>query len=557
MKEKKHAVDISSDTNDGSSTDSDTSIARNASGGVKKTHSADNDNNSDGSNAVGGITGITIRTYVTAFVVLLVLMVAAYVLTLVLPAGEFNRTTVDGAEVIDPGSYHETEGNLPFWKWILSPLLILGGPNRVMIIFLLVFLLAIGGAFYALESCGVLGYLITSIARRFEKNNRLLLFILPLIFMLLGTLIGSFEEVIPLVAIVVALSLRLGWDRLQGLGMSLLAVGCGFSVAVMNPFTAGIAQTLAGLAIFSGAWLRIVSFVLVYALLMTFLLLNARRCEKAGIKNRFGLTAGTTSVASASTAATANGTTTTDVTTDVTTVVENGSKNPIGRKEDVDPRLSKALKAFVIVFVIGIAAIISCSIIPLPGLSDIVFPVCALTFLLCGIISPLICGCGMRQWILWFFNGMKAIAPGALLVLMASSISFMLTEGKVLDTIIFYANNFLADKPGGVTILGIYALIMILEFAIPSGSAKAFLLIPLLAPLVDLIDINRQLLVLAYVFGDGFTNVFYPTNPALLIALSLGGLSYGKWIKKTWPFFAALLILTSALLLIGLAIGYQ
>ena len=83
------------------------------------------------------------------------------------------------------------------------------------------------------------------------------------------------------------------------------------------------------------------------------------------------------------------------------------------------------------------------------------------------------------------------------------------------------------------------------------------LLIPLLAPLVDLVSIQRQLLVLAYTFGDGFSNVFYPTNPALLIALSLGGFSYGQWFRRTWPFFLALLVFTSLVLFTGLAIGYK
>jgi len=219
--------------------------------------------------------------------------------------------------------------------------------------------------------------------------------------------------------------------------------------------------------------------------------------------------------------------------------------------------MGKALRAFVVILLIGIAAIVSCSVVPVPGLSDLVFPICALTFLLCGIVSPLLCGCGLRQWAIWFLKGLKAIAPGALLVLMASSISYMLTEGKVLGTIIFYAYGFLADKSGSVTIISIFLLVMVIEFDIPSGSAKAFLLIPLLAPLVDLIGIPRQLLVLAYIFGDGFTNVLYPTNPALLIALSLGGLSWGQWIRRTWPFFLSLFVLSGAMLLIGLAIGYH
>jgi len=507
------------------------------------------------SNGAGGITAITLRTYITAFVVLVALMVAALILTWVLPAGEFERTVLDGSVVIVPDSYQSTSGDLPFWKWLLSPFLILGGPNNVMLIFLLVFLFTIGGAFFALESCGVLSHLITSVAKRYEQSNRQLLFILPLIFMLLGSLIGSFEEVIPLAAIVVALALRLGWDRFMGLGMSLLAVGCGFAVGVMNPFTTGIAQSIAGLPIFSGAWFRIIAFVLVYALLMAFLLLNARRCERARGKGSRGDGQGghiepplhTTSVASENHLRTTGG----------GRPYTGGHMGPPLHAELDNPLMPKALRAFVIVFVIGIVAIIACSVIPVPGLSDLVFPVCALTFLLCGIIAPLRCGSSVRQLGKWFLGGIKAIAPGALLVLMASSISFMLTEGQVLDTIIYYTSGYLVDKPVGVTLIGIFFLIMLLEFAIPSGSAKAFLLMPLFVPLVDLLDIERQLLVLAYIFGDGFTNVFYPTNPALLIALSLGGLSYGQWIRRAWPFFVGLLALSIIMLLVGLAIGYQ
>ena len=495
-------------------------------GGGGSIRSAGNASGSGNAGGAGGsgITSITLRTYITAFVVLLALMVTALIMTQVLPAGEFERTVVEGSEVIVPDSYHSTSGDLPIWKWALAPVLILGGANNVTLIMLIVFLFVIGGAFFALESCGVLTYLITSVAHRFKHNNRVLLFVLPLIFMLLGTLIGSFEEVIPLAAIVVALAIRLGWDRYQGLTMSLLAVGCGFAVGVMNPFTVGIAQSLAGLAIFSGAGLRIISFVLVYACLMAFLLIRARRSERTA-KALPGL--------------------------------EIGNNRLDGLEETPNPNMSKALRAFVIVFVIGIAAIIACSVVPVSGLSDLVFPVCALTFLLCGVISPLLCGSGARKLGIWFLRGIKALAPAVILVLMASSISFMLSEGRVLDTIIYYAYGFLADKPGWAAILGIYLLVMLLEFAVPSGSAKAFLLIPLIAPLVDLIDISRQLAVVAYAFGDGFTNVLYPTNPALLIALSICGVSYGQWIRRTWPFFLTILVLTSAILVVGLAIGYS
>lgn len=512
----------------------ETEIHRPANGETAATAASATD--ASDSSSAGGITNISIRTYITAFVVLIALMVAALILTRVLPSGQFDRVLQDGSEVIVPGSYHAVAGNLPFWRWLLAPLLILGSANNFTLIMLLVFLFVIGGAFFALESCGVLRALIATVAHRFAHNRRILLFLIPLVFMLMGTLIGSFEEVIPLTPIVVALALSLGWDRLQGVAMSLLAVGCGFAVGVMNPFTTGIAQTIAGLPMFSGAWLRLISFALVYGLLMAFLLWNGRQAQRqndgAAGQQDDGLGQG-----------------------------DRAAGTPVDSPADTfsaaDPQLMRALRAFVIILLTGIVIIISLSVIPLAGLADLVFPVVALTFLLCGLVAPLRTGCGGRQLAAWFWQGVKAIAPGALLVLMASSISFMLTEGRVLDTILFYASNLLANTPSWLAILGIYLLVLIMEFAIPSGSAKAFLLMPLIAPLVGLLGISTQLAVVAYGFGDGFTNVFYPTNPALLIALSISGLSYGQWIKRTWPFLLALLLLTTGILIFGLVIGYS
>lgn len=110
--------------------------------------------------------------------------------------------------------------------------------------------------------------------------------------------------------------------------------------------------------------------------------------------------------------------------------------------------------------------------------------------------------------------------------------------------------------PGWVVVLFIYLLVLIMNFFIPSGSAKAFMLIPLIVPLGELFGISAQLCVLAFAFGDGFSNVFYPTNPALLIGLSLADVNYGKWIKWSGPFQLINLVLTALILLLGYWVGY-
>ena len=142
------------------------------------------------------------------------------------------------------------------------------------------------------------------------------------------------------------------------------------------------------------------------------------------------------------------------------------------------------------------------------------------------------------------------------MILMANSIKYTLVEAKILDTILHGAVEIAGNMPGWIVILFIYFIVLMMNFFIPSGSAKAFLLMPLIVPVAQIFGISPQLCVVAYAFGDGFSNVFYPTNPVLLISLGLADVSYGKWAKWSWKFRGMNLILTSLILLMGLAIGY-
>ena len=151
---------------------------------------------------------------------------------------------------------------------------------------------------------------------------------------------------------------------------------------------------------------------------------------------------------------------------------------------------------------------------------------------------------------------MGTIAPAVLMILMASSISYILKEANVLDTILFGAVSLAEQLPGWAVILFIYLVVLGMNFFIPSGSAKAFMLIPLLVPMAQVFGLSAQLCVVAFAFGDGFSNVFYPTNPALLIALGVADVDYGKWFRWSWKFQTVNLVLTCAILVFGLAVGY-
>ena len=180
----------------------------------------------------------------------------------------------------------------------------------------------------------------------------------------------------------------------------------------------------------------------------------------------------------------------------------------------------------------------------------------AVMFLLSGVISTLVAGMKGKKLSSSFFKGVVGILPAVLLILMASSIKYILTEAMILDTLLYYAVNTVSGLPQWCIVIFIYIVVLMMNFFISSGSAKAFLLMPLIVPLAQLFSISPQLCVLAFAYGDGFSNVFYPTNAALLIALGLANVSYIKWVKYSWKFQAVNLLLTSLVLLFGLFVGY-
>lgn len=431
---------------------------------------------------------ISVKSFVTAIVVIFALMVLTYGLTFVIPGG-----------------------GIPFWKWALSPILVLGAEGNVSLIAVIIFLLVIGGIFNCLDKCGLMQYMLDTITDKFGKEKYKLLALVTLFFMAMGAMIGSFEEAVPMVPIVVALAVRLGWNPLVGLGMSILSIGCGFSAGVCNPFTVGVAQELVGLPMFSGIWFRLVAFVLVYLLLLGFLSSYAKKIEKPvdmeGFKHGF----------------------------------------------TYDAKMAKGLKLFAGIMCGGILLVLSSVVITF--LQDVTMIIVAVTFLVAGLVSVVATGRG-GNITKTFFGGVGSVFAAVFMILMANSIKYTMVEGNILEPILQGMVNTASTLPGWSVILFIYLIVLVLNFFIASGSAKAFLLMPLIIPIAETFGISAQLCIVAFAFGDGFSNVLYPTNPVLLISLGLANVDYGKWFKWSFRFQFLNLILTSALLLIGLAINY-
>ena len=457
---------------------------------------------------------ISARSFLTAILVILVLMIASYILTLVIPSGSYARADDgEGHMVIDTeGGFAYTEGGIPFWKWLLSPVLVLGASGSGTLIAVIAFLLVIGGVFNSLDRCGLMKYMLDRIVHRFGAVRYRLMAVIVLFFMAMGAMIGSFEECVPLVPIVVSLAVSLGWDPPTGMGMSLLAVGCGFASGVCNPFTVGVAQQLAGLSMFSGAWLRAAAFVLIYGLLMGFLTVYAKKVQKP---------------------------------------METDRKAEFA----ADKKMDKGLVCFGTILGAGIAAVLCSGFIPV--LQDVTMVIVAVMFLAAGVTATLVSSMTGKELLKTAWSGIVSIFPAVIMILMASSIKYTLETAGTLDTILHGAVSLAQSLPRWAVALFIYLIVLVMNFFIPSGSAKAFMLIPLIAPMAQIFGISAQLSVLAFAFGDGFSNVFYPTNPALLISLGLADVSYGKWFKWSWKFQVLNLVLTAGILLFGLAVGYN
>ena len=457
---------------------------------------------------------ISVRSFITAIVVIFILMIGAYILSATIPGGVYDRTVDSNGNVIINinGNYQPAQGGIPFWKWILSPFLVLGGSGNGTLIAVIVFLLVIGGVFNSLDKCGLMTYILNKTASRFSAVRYKLMAIIVLFFMALGSLIGSFEECVPLVPLVCALAISLGWDSLTGVGMSLLAAGCGFAAGVCNPFTVGVAQQLASLPMFSGIWLRLLAFVLIYSLLLVFLMVRAKKIERPleNVQSAIAFTR--------------------------------------------DKKMDKGMSLFVGILGFGILLVLLSALIP--ALQDYTMIIVAVMFLAAGLISAFASGMSGKELGKTFWSGITSIFPAVIMILMASSIKFTLEEAKVLDTILFSAVGIAKTLPNWCVILFIYLIVLVMNFFIPSGSAKAFMLIPLIVPLAPPFNISPQLCVVAFAFGDGFSNVFYPTNPALLMSLGVADVSYGKWFKYSFVFQIFNLILTSLILLFGLFVGY-
>ncbi len=477
------------------------------------------------------------KTIISITAILLVVYILAGVLTQILPRGEYN-TFIDEstgkASITTESEYSSLEDyTMPLWKIAAAPVMVFvdsatrdTGFTGLLII---AFIVLMGGTFLLLDRCGVLKYLVAVVIKKFSHRKYLLMAVLIFFCMALASTAGILEESVTLVPIAVAISLALGWDSMVGLGMSLISVAFGFTAATFNPFNVLTVQRLAGdIEIFSGLWMRLIVFALVYAGLYAFLFLYAKRIEKDPAKS-----------------------------------LSYESDKSLREKYTVsdvdavfnDKSTAKAGKAFCICLGLALCCIItdfitgSGGVVSMGGIG--VF------FVAGGIAAALIKGLHGKKLLYGFSEGIKTVAPAIPLILIVISVAYILNTGKIMHTILYYIHNAIEGLNPYIAILLIFLFIALLEFFIGSGTAKAFLVMPLVLPLANLIGISSNSVVLSFCLADGFTNLLYPTSGIMIIAIGLIGVSYTKWLKFSWPLFVIEGLISVAVMMLAIFVGYR
>ena len=471
-------------------------------------------------------TGINLnkKTILVICILLAAIMAFAGVLTQTMPRGVYEY---DADGNIINGTYTPIDEKMPIWKIFLAPLLVFTTSNALTGVAIILFITIIGGTFLILDKCGILKYIMAVIIDKFGSKKYLLLNMMILACMILSSTAGILEESVTLVPIAVAISLALGWDSFVGLGISLIAVAFGFTAATFNPFNVATVQRLAGLPIFSGLGFRLLVFAVVYLILAGFITFYAKKIEKNPKKSLC-----------------------------YETDIALREKYKLDENLSVltDPNTKKAAKAFIFCLCGVLAGILIDFIAKTEGM--ISMPAMAVLFAVGGLLAGKFSGLNGKELARSFGDGIKTVAPIIPLILIILSITYILDQGNVIPTILNFVYNLIGGMTPYTAILVLFAFIVILEFFVGSGTAKAFLIMPIVLPLADMVGVTHQSVALAFCLGDGFTNLLYPTSGIMIIAIGLVNVSYIKWLKFSWKLFALEGVASIAMMLLAVAINY-
>ena len=478
-----------------------------------------------------------LKSFITVVAILLDVLISVGILTFVIPAGRYTVYTTDASLATQPfyeyttdqslnkqivvDSYRELaeEENttrLPVLRWLASPIeALLFGSNSANIIMIIALLLVLGGTFKVLEESGGLVSLVRVIMAKLHAKRFASIWAITAVIMLLSAVFGLQEQLLILYPVFAMLCTALNWSRFTAISFVLIASGVGFTTAITNPLTIGTASLAAGVSITDGMWYRCIVFCVMYVVTSLFLTQLAKRDEKKAVQ-KFDLQGFVM----------------------------------VSREEHAeDVRKSKMIIALFSIALLSV--IITTSI---PALRSLAMVFMAVAFIVGTVIVGRILLGTYRHLCKSFVKGVQDVLPSIVIITVAFGITYIAQQGNILHTIFYYFYNTVTNMSPYLAVILLYVFVLIIEFFIPSASAKAVLIIPMLT-LAPIEGVSKTVIILTYLFADGYTNVLYPTCGTLLVGLGLANISFTEWFKKTIAFQLLLFGISLGFLMLAVAIG--
>lgn len=439
--------------------------------------------------------------------------------TWVVPGGEYQRQVRDGKTLVIPGSFAHVPGS----PQGIGALLIAPIRGFIEAAHIIAFLFVIGGAFMIIQETGAVTVGIRQLSATLAERPHLQKFFIPVtmtVFSLAGGIFGMCEETMPFVLIFIPLALSLGYDSLVGTAIPFLGAAAGFAGSVLNPFTVGIAQSIAELPLYSGIEYRIVIWVISTVSMISFVMMYAARIKADPPRSpvyELDRTRQTTQPAQ-------------------------------GAPDGLEARHKAVLVTFFVAIVGLVAGILQFGWY----ISEI-----GALFLALGIVSGMIGGLAPGKIAAAFKAGARDMVGVALIIGSARAILVVATDGKILDSILYGLASLITHLHPIVAAQAMFVTQGIVNFFVHSGSGQAALTMPVMAPLADVVGVSRQTAVLAFQFGEGWINPILPTSGVTMGVLGLAGIPWEKWFRWMAPAQIYFFVLALLLLVPPFFFGYQ
>lgn len=442
------------------------------------------------------------------YVLLTGILLCVVVMTYLIPAGEYDRVmdAASGRMVVLPDSFHYIEGIRP---GIFDIFLALqrGYVSAADIMFLIVFAY---GYVYMLTENGTLNRAIRVLTRKLGSRTYLLIPVCMFLFGILGATLGIFEEVYGLISVFTGITVALGYDAVVGGAVVYVGVATGFAAAITNPFSVGIAQSIAELPISSGLWYRVVIFLVFQSASVWYVMRYAKRVKADPTRSIiYG---------------------------------EQAAVPPAPAEDGGEMTLRQKICLLLFFVTIGVL---------LYGTSAWGWYVdeIAAWFLMMMVVTGIAGGYSATEICKSFIESTRSIVPSLLVIGFTRGILLTMQDAMISDTIVYGLSKLLGSGNKALAAVGMLFLQNVINFFITGSSSQATITMPIMVPVADIVGVGRETAVLAYCFGDGFSDMFWPTACALQCGLM--GIPLNKWYRFMSPLFFIMVVLQTAFIVIS------